>query len=183
VVRCPFCGWNETLVVDSREHGDGESIRRRRRCPHCTRRFTTYERVELALFRIVKKDGRREDFDRAKLRAKLGVALTKRPVSEEQIDALIGGVEQELLQRGDREISSADVGELLMRRLKDLDEIAYIRFASVYRNFQDLDSLRSEMEELTRAREAAPPSNGRDGRDGRDGRTGPDDPDGHGRHD
>jgi transcriptional repressor NrdR len=115
-------------------------------------RFTTYERVESATLRVIKKDGRREDFDRAKLRAKLRLALTKRPVSEEQIDAMIGAVERELLQRGDREVPSEAVGELVMRHLKDLDQIAYIRFASVYRNFQDLDSLRSEMEALAGAR-------------------------------
>ena len=153
-MRCPYCSWKDTVVVDSREHGDGESIRRRRRCEKCGMRFTTYERVESSGLRVVKKDGRREDFDRAKLRAKLGVALTKRPVSEEQIDALIGTVERELLQRGDREVPSAAVGELVMQHLRELDEIAYIRFASVYRNFQDLDSLRSEMEALAGARTA-----------------------------
>lgn len=151
-MRCPFCRWKETVVVDSREHGEGESIRRRRKCPQCSMRFTTFERVEWSGLRVVKKDGRREDFDREKLRAKLGVALTKRPVSEEQIDALIGAVERELLQRGEREVSSTHVGELVMQRLKELDDIAYIRFASVYRNFQDLDSLRSEMEALAGAR-------------------------------
>lgn len=151
-MRCPFCRWKETVVVDSREHGEGESIRRRRKCPQCGMRFTTFERVEWSGLRVVKKDGRREDFDREKLRAKLGVALTKRPVSEEQIDALIGAVERELLQRGEREVSSTHVGELVMQRLKELDDIAYIRFASVYRNFQDLDSLRSEMEALAGAR-------------------------------
>jgi transcriptional repressor NrdR len=163
VVRCPYCQWKDTVVIDSREHGDGESIRRRRKCPHCGMRFTTYERVESATLRVVKKDGRREDFDRAKLRAKLGLALTKRPVSEEQIDAMIGAVERELLQRGDREVPSEAVGELVMRHLKDLDQIAYIRFASVYRNFRDLDSLRSEMEAL-----AGTPAGGRsdDGSDG-----------------
>jgi transcriptional repressor NrdR len=151
-MRCPYCQFKDTTVVDSREHGEGESIRRRRKCPKCGMRFTTYERVESAALRVIKKDGRREDFDRAKLRAKLGVALTKRPVSEEQIDAMIGAVERELLQRGDREVRSEAVGELVMRHLKDLDEIAYIRFASVYRNFQDLDSLRTEMEALAGAR-------------------------------
>jgi transcriptional repressor NrdR len=158
-MRCPYCRSNDTDVVDSREHGDGESIRRRRRCNGCKRRFTTFERVESAALRVVKKDGRREDFDRAKLRAKLGVALTKRPVGEEQIDALVGAVERELLERGEREVTSTEVGELVMKRLKDLDEIAYIRFASVYRNFQDLDSLRSEMEALAGARASARPAN------------------------
>jgi transcriptional repressor NrdR len=151
-MRCPYCRWKETGVIDSREHGEGESIRRRRRCPHCGKRFTTYERIESTGLRVIKKDGRREDFDRAKLRAKLGLALTKRPFSEEQIDALSGQIERELLQRGEVEVSSAEVGELVMRHLKDLDEIAYIRFASVYRNFQDLDSLRNEMDALAVAR-------------------------------
>lgn len=161
-MRCPYCRWKETAVVDSREHGDGESIRRRRKCPQCGRRFTTFERVESAVLRVIKKDGRREDFDRAKLRAKLGIALTKRPVSEEQIDAVVGAVERELLERGEREVTSAEVGEVVMRHLKDLDEIAYIRFASVYRNFQDLDSLRHEMEALAGARASARPVNSHD---------------------
>ena len=152
-MRCPYCRAKKTDVIDSRDHGDGESIRRRRDCPTCHRRFTTYERLESAVLRVVKKDGAREDFDRAKLRAKVGVALTKRPgVSEEQIDALVGAVERELLARGEREVSSAEVGEVVMRHLKDLDEIAYIRFASVYRNFQDLDSLRHAMEALAGSR-------------------------------
>lgn len=151
-MRCPYCNGKETTVTDSREHGDGESIRRRRRCPHCTRRFTTFERVELGLLRVVKKDDRREDFDRVKLRAKLGVALTKRPVSEEQIDAMVGAVERELLQRGEREVSSVEIGELVMQHLKEIDDIAYIRFASVYRDVKDLASLRSEMEAMASAR-------------------------------
>jgi transcriptional repressor NrdR len=162
-MRCPYCRWTETQVIDSREHGDGESIRRRRKCKKCGRRFTTFERVESSGLRVVKKDGRREDFDRAKLRAKLGIALTKRPVSEEQIDALIGSVERELLQRGEREVPSGVVGELVIERLKELDHIAYIRFASVYRDFQDLDSLRLEMDALTRARAGAGQTDGRDG--------------------
>ena len=150
-MRCPYCLHKETVVVDSREHGEGESIRRRRKCPQCGMRFTTYERVESSGLRLIKKDGRREAFDRAKLRAKLGLALTKRPVGEEQIDALIGAVERELLQRGDLEVSSAVVGELVMEHLKNLDQIAYIRFASVYRDFQDLDHLRTEVDALTSA--------------------------------
>lgn len=155
-MRCPYCRSSDTSVVETREHGDGESIRRRRECPTCRMRFTTYERVDPGLLRVVKKDGRREDFDRAKLRVKLGVALTKRPISEEQIDALIGEVERVLLQQGRREVSSDEIGELVMRSLRKLDEIAYIRFASVYRNFQDLDSLRNEMDALTEERSIGP---------------------------
>lgn len=163
-MRCPYCRCADpkkgTEVIDSREHGDGESIRRRRKCKNCGARFTTYERVESTGLRVIKKDGRREDFDRAKLRAKLGLALTKRPVGEEQIDALIGAVERELLQRAEREVPSAAIGELVMRHLKELDEIAYIRFASVYRNFQDLDSLRTEVDALVGARAGARQAHG-----------------------
>jgi transcriptional repressor NrdR len=165
-MRCPYCRCTDpkkgTIVIDTREHGDGESIRRRRKCPNCGMRFTTYERVEPAGLRVIKKDGRREDFDRDKLRAKVGLALIKRPVSEERIDALVGEVERELLQRGEREVPSAEIGELVMRHLQQLDEIAYIRFASVYRNFQDLDSLRHEMEALAGARAGARVTAGHD---------------------
>jgi transcriptional repressor NrdR len=123
-------------------------IRRRRECVNCGRRFTTYERVEGASLVVVKKDGRRQDFDPVKLRQKLRVALTKRPVGEDDIDALLARVESNLLAFGTAEVPSSAIGEAVLRELKALDEVAYIRFASVYRQFQDIDDLRREVEEL-----------------------------------
>ncbi len=147
-MRCPYCHTRDSRVVDSRELSGGESIRRRRECPACGRRFTTYERVETVGLVVVKKDGRRQEFDPNKLRQKLRVALTKRPVGEEQIDALLQRVEAALLALGTREVPSSAIGEAVLRELKDLDEVAYIRFASVYRQFADLEDLRREVEEL-----------------------------------
>jgi transcriptional repressor NrdR len=152
-MRCPFCRAPDSRVIDSRELSSGDSIRRRRECVVCGRRFTTYERVENASLVVVKKDGRRQDFDPAKLRQKLRVALTKRPVGEEDIDALLTRVEAELLARGTAEVPSSAIGEAVLRELKALDEVAYIRFASVYRQFQDIDDLRREVEELRAAPE------------------------------
>jgi transcriptional repressor NrdR len=147
-VRCPFCRAPDTRVIDSRELTGGESIRRRRECSVCGRRFTTYERVEGAGLVVVKKDGRRQEYDPAKLRQKLRVALTKRPVGEEAIDALIARVEAQLLALGTAEVPSSAIGEAVLRELKELDEVAFIRFASVYRQFQDIEDLRREVEEL-----------------------------------
>jgi transcriptional repressor NrdR len=147
-VRCPFCRAPDTRVIDSRELSGGESIRRRRECAVCGRRFTTYERVEGAGLMVVKKDGRRQEFDPTKLRQKLRVALTKRPVGEDQIDALLARVEADLLAMGTSEVPSSAIGELVLRELKALDEVAFIRFASVYRQFQDIEDLRREVEEL-----------------------------------
>jgi transcriptional repressor NrdR len=135
-------------VTDSREVSGGETIRRRRECPACGRRFTTYERVELAGLVVVKKDGRRQDFDAGKLRQKLRVALTKRPVGEREIDALMQRVEADLLALNATEVPSSAIGESVLRHLKELDEVAYIRFASVYRAFADLDELRREVDVL-----------------------------------
>lgn len=151
-MRCPFCRSSDSRVIDSRELGGGESIRRRRECPHCRRRFTTYERVETVSLLIVKKDGRREEFNPDKLRMKLRVALTKRPVSEDQVDALISRIEGQLMALGVKEVPSGVVGEAALRELKELDQVAYIRFASVYREFADLEDLRREMEGLSRLR-------------------------------
>lgn len=147
-MRCPFCRAQDTRVTDSRELSGGDTIRRRRECPVCGRRFTTYERVEGASLMVVKKDGRRQEFDPAKLRQKLRVALTKRPVGEEDIDRILARIEAELLSRGTAEIPSSAIGEAVLRELKALDEVAYIRFASVYRQFQDIDDIRREVEEL-----------------------------------
>jgi transcriptional repressor NrdR len=134
--------------VDSREISSGDSIRRRRECVSCHQRFTTYERVEPASIVVVKKDGRREEFNPDKLRQKLRVALTKRPVSEDQIDAVISSIESEVLALNAKEVSSEQVGEAVLRRLKELDQVAYIRFASVYRQFADIEDLRREVDTL-----------------------------------
>jgi transcriptional repressor NrdR len=147
-VRCPFCRAPDSRVIDSRELSGGDMIRRRRECVNCGRRFTTYERVEGASLVVVKKDGRRQEFDPVKLRQKLRVALTKRPIGEEDIDALLARVESHLLALGTAEVPSSAIGEAVLRELKALDEVAYIRFASVYRQFQDIDDLRREVEEL-----------------------------------
>jgi transcriptional repressor NrdR len=155
-MRCPFCRAPDSRVIDSRELSGGETIRRRRECVVCGRRFTTYERVEGVSLMVIKKDGRRQEFDPVKLRQKLRVALTKRPVGEEEIDAVLARVEAELLALGTAEVPSSVIGEAVLRELKELDEVAYIRFASVYRQFQDIDDLRREVEELR-----APPGDDR----------------------
>lgn len=147
-MKCPYCRADDSRVIDSRELGDGASIRRRRECQACHRRFTTYERIEGTGLMVVKKDGRRQEFDAAKLRQKLRVALTKRPIGEDQIDGLLQRVEADLLAFGTAEVPSSAIGEAVLRELKLLDEVAYIRFASVYRQFADLDEFHREMEDL-----------------------------------
>lgn len=148
-MRCPYCRTRDSRVIDSRELSGGDSIRRRRECVGCQRRFTTYERVESVSLVIVKKDGRREEFNPDKLRQKMRVALTKRPVSEDQLDALVGRIEGELLALGMKEVPSKAIGEAALRELKALDQVAYIRYASVYREFADIEDLRREMEGLS----------------------------------
>ena len=150
-MRCPYCHEPDSRVTDSRELSGGDSIRRRRECNSCGRRFTPYERVEPVSLVIVKKDGRRQEFDPAKLRQKLRVALTKRPVGEAEIEALMARVEAALLAHGTAEVPSSAIGEAVLQELKELDEVAYIRFASVYRQFQDIEDLRREVEELRSA--------------------------------
>ena len=147
-MRCPFCDHADTQVIETRESDDGDSIRRRRRCANCDKRFTTYERVELSMPAVVKKNGSRVEFDRRKLRGSLQLALRKRPVSAEQVDAAIHRIEEKLLSLGLREIDSEKVGELVMRELKRLDKIAYVRFASVYRSFEDVDDFAEAIEEV-----------------------------------
>jgi transcriptional repressor NrdR len=138
-MRCPFCAHDETQVVETRESDDGDAVRRRRRCTHCDKRYTTYERPDIALPSVVKRDGARVDFDGAKLRSSMLLALRKRPVSMEQVDAAIERILERLLSSGAKEIPSTRVGELVMRELKRLDKVAYVRFASVYRSFEDVD--------------------------------------------
>ena len=149
-MRCPYCGHVEDKVVDSREAQEGLATRRRRECLGCQRRFTTYERIEEVLPPVVKKDGRREPFDRRKIVEGVKIACQKRPVSAEAIEELVSGVERAVMEQGEREVRSTAVGEAVMERLKALDEVAYVRFASVYRAFRDVDEFMSELEGLVR---------------------------------
>ena len=149
-MKCPFCGHSETQVVETRVSEDGDFIRRRRQCGACEKRFTTYERPDVNFPTVVKKDGRRIEFDRGKLRASMNLALRKRPVSTEQIDSAIERMEEKLLNLGVREIPSTRIGELVMRELKKLDKVAYVRFASVYRSFEDIDEFKTLVDEVRR---------------------------------
>jgi len=141
-MRCPYCSHDDTQVVETRESDEGDVIRRRRRCLKCDKRFTTYERAEIALPAVVKKDGTRADFDPAKLRASMVLALRKRPVSMEQVDTALDRIQDRLLASAAREVPSSRLGELVMRELKRIDKVAYVRFASVYRSFEDVDEFR-----------------------------------------
>jgi transcriptional repressor NrdR len=149
-MKCPFCGNDETQVVETRVSEDGDFIRRRRQCVACEKRFTTYERPDVTFPAVVKKDGRRIDYDRDKVRASMNLALRKRPVSTEQIDSAVERIEEKLLSMGVREIPSARIGELVMRELKKLDKVAYVRFASVYRSFEDIDEFKTLVDEVRR---------------------------------
>jgi transcriptional repressor NrdR len=149
-MKCPFCSHPDTQVVETRIAEDGGFIRRRRQCASCEKRFTTYERPDVNFPTIVKKDGRRIEFERAKLLASMNLALRKRPVSTEQVDGAIERIEEKLLALGQREIQSTRIGELVMRELKKLDKVAYVRFASVYRNFEDIDEFKSLVDEVRR---------------------------------
>jgi transcriptional repressor NrdR len=139
-MRCPFCSHAETAVVETRESDEGDAVRRRRRCGGCDKRFTTYERAELAMPAVVKKNGDRCEFQRSKLRASMSLALRKRNVSVDLIDAAIARIEEQLYTSGASEVSTARIGELVMRELKRLDMVAYVRFASVYREFEDVEA-------------------------------------------
>ena len=141
-MRCPYCSHDDTQVVETRESDEGDVIRRRRRCLKCEKRFTTYERPDIALPAVAKKDGTRADFDSAKLRASMLLALRKRPVSMEQVDSALDRIQERLLASGAREVPSSRLGELVMRELKRIDKVAYVRFASVYRSFEDVDEFR-----------------------------------------
>ena len=152
-MHCPFCGADDTAVVDTRVNDEGDLVRRRRKCSACDKRFTTYERAEIRLPQVVKKNGSRTEYNREKLRASLELALRKRPVSTESVDAAIGDIEDKLLSAGEREVTSQQVGELVMRELKKLDKVAYIRFASVYRNFEDVDAFSRAIREVSPATE------------------------------
>jgi transcriptional repressor NrdR len=149
-MKCPFCGAAETTVADTRINDDGDIVRRRRRCLSCDKRFSTYERAEIRLPQVVKKNGSRVDFDREKLAASLWLSLRKRPVTVEAVDGAIARIEEQLLTLGEREIPSEKVGEMVMRELKKIDKVAYVRFASVYRSFEDVDEFSELVREVTR---------------------------------
>lgn len=147
-MKCPFCGHTSTQVLDTRVSDDADVVRRRRRCEACDKRFTTYERTELAFPAIVKKNGSRVDYTRAKLMDSMRLALRKRPVSAEAVDEAILRIEEKLLASGEKEVVTSYLGELVMRELKKLDKIAYIRFASVYRSFEDVSEFRDMLDEF-----------------------------------
>ncbi len=147
-MKCPFCQHEETQVLDTRVSEEGDAIRRRRRCAKCDKRFTTYERIELSMPFVVKKNGSRTEYDPAKLRASLMLALRKRPVAAAAVDTAIQSIEEKLLTSGQRELDSVYVGELVMQELKRLDKVAYIRFASVYKNFEDLAEFEDAIAEV-----------------------------------
>jgi len=149
-MKCPFCGADETTVADTRINDDGDLVRRRRRCMKCDKRFTTYERAELRMPQVIKKNGSRVNFDPEKLAASLRLALRKRPVATEAVEAAIARIEGKLLALGERELASEKVGEMVMLELKKLDKVAYVRFASVYRNFEDVDEFSKLIREVSR---------------------------------
>jgi len=147
-MRCPFCGNMEDRVVDSREGREGDVIRRRRQCTRCDRRFTSYEKIESQGFQVVKRDRRREPYDRAKLMSGLHVACRKRPVSENELERIADSIEAAMHDSGEREISSQELGVMVMQRLRELDPVAYVRFASVYRRFEDVEAFVKELHQL-----------------------------------
>ncbi len=147
-MKCPFCGDANTQVTDTRENDDGDVVRRRRRCTNCDKRFTTYERIDLKMPHIVKRNGNRSEFDHAKLSGSMKLALRKRPVTTEALEAAVDRIEARLLAMGEPEVPSSRIGELVMKELKKLDKVAYIRFASVYRNFADVDEFAEVVREV-----------------------------------
>jgi transcriptional repressor NrdR len=153
-MRCPFCGNQDTQVVETRESDEGDVIRRRRRCGNCDKRWTTYERAELQIPAVVKKNGARVDYTRDKLRSSLLLALRKRPVSAEAVDSAIEHIEARLIATAEREVPSSFIGELVMRELKKLDKIAYVRFASVYRSFESVGEFQDVLDEVVKKRSA-----------------------------
>jgi len=152
-VKCPYCGHLGDKVVDSRESKEGDAIRRRRECLECARRFTSYERIDEIPYMVVKKDGRRERFDRQKLVGGLLKACEKRPVRVSALESVADRIEAALQERPEREISTEEIGQQVMHELKHLDKVAFVRFASVYRNFRDIDEFTNELNELLRTRE------------------------------
>ena len=152
-MRCPYCDHIEDKVVDSRESKDGDSIRRRRECLNCSRRFTSYERIDEIPFMVVKKDGTRETFDRNKVMAGLLRAAEKRPVATRKLEEVANEIEKQVQDSTERELPTSDIGKIIMRRLKSLDKVAYVRFASVYLEFEDVSAFMTELKDLVRARQ------------------------------
>jgi len=152
-MKCPYCGFTQDKVIDSRESKDADSIRRRRECERCTKRFTTYERLDEIPYMVVKKDGRREKFDRQKVLAGLLHSCQKRKVSVAQMQQIVDATEAYVVDSPERERSTTDIGELIMQRLKEIDTVAYIRFASVYRDFKDVNEFKEELEGLLRGKD------------------------------
>jgi transcriptional repressor NrdR len=159
-MKCPFCGHLEDKVVDSRLSTDGEAIRRRRECEKCGKRFTSYERVEEIMPMVVKKDGRREPYDRQKVLGGLKKACEKRPISIEVLENVVDEIEKKLLDGAQKEVSTSQIGEEMMKRLQDIDKVAYVRFASVYRDFKDIDEFVSELTELLGTEKKSRPAGG-----------------------
>lgn len=151
-MKCPFCSANEDKVVDSRESREGDVIRRRRECLKCQRRFTSYERIDEIPYMVVKKDGRREPFDRQKIMSGLLKACEKRPISPSKLEAIANAIEKFVQESRDRERSTEKIGELIMRKLKDIDKVAYVRFASVYLEFKDVSEFMNELKALVKTR-------------------------------
>ena len=160
-MRCPFCGHIEDKVVDSRETKDGDAIRRRRECLQCSRRFTSYERIDEIPYMVVKKDGRREIFDRNKIMSGLMRACEKRPISTAQLESIVDEIEKEVQDSLDREVSTSEIGKIIMRRLKSLDKVAYVRFASVYLEFEDVSEFMTELKALVDSRTRTTPESKR----------------------
>ncbi len=152
-MKCPYCGFTQDKVIDSRESKDADSIRRRRECERCTKRFTTYERLDEIPYMVVKKDGRREKFDRQKVLTGLLHSCQKRKVSVAQMQSIVDAAEAFVVDSAERERSTTDIGELIMQRLKEIDTVAYIRFASVYRDFKDVNEFKEELEGLLRGKD------------------------------
>ncbi|MCD8097151.1 MAG: transcriptional regulator NrdR [Lachnospiraceae bacterium] len=147
-MKCPYCGKDNMRVIDSRPADDGDSIRRRRECDECHKRFTTYEKVELIPIMVIKKDNNRETYDRSKIEGGVFRACHKRPISTAQVEAMIDEVEAAVFSREEREVSSREIGELVMEKLRELDSVAYVRFASVYREFKDVNTFMKELEKI-----------------------------------
>ena len=153
-MKCPYCGFAQDRVVDSRESKEADAIRRRRECEKCNKRFTTYERIDEIPYMVVKKDGRREKYDRKKILEGLMHACQKRPVSGAALERIVDETEAYVVDSPERERTTSEIGELIMSRLKDIDTVAYIRFASVYRDFKDVSEFKVELEELLRSKDA-----------------------------
>jgi transcriptional repressor NrdR len=152
-MRCPFCAFLEDKVVDSRESKDGDSIRRRRECLSCGKRFTSYERIDEIPFMVIKKDGRREEFSRNKIMGGLLRACEKRPISANQLESIVDLAEKQVQDSIDREVPTSEIGKIIMKRLKDMDKVAYVRFASVYLEFEDVSEFMTELKDLVRSRD------------------------------